>query len=112
MDELKATGTVLDRAEKDILSGFLNPGDILQSLQEQGALTNDDVQRIKNIADEVEQVHQLITIIKRKSKIQGYDVFMRVLQAKREDLHKLVKDIEADFPELRKDNSSKFDFHL
>ena len=111
--EQKAIGAVLDRSQK-FLAGYLHLEDILPILSVKGALTKDDVQRIKQISDQGYQVHQLITILKRKSKVKKgyyYHVFIDVLRDQQKELYKLVKDIEADFTEL-KANSSKFSVNL
>ena len=78
----------------DILCSNLEPGDMLRTLQTNGAFKADDVTKIKNLTTTTEQVGKMLDLLMRKP-VSAFDRFMEALKEEREDLFEMVKDIAA-----------------
>ncbi|XP_072022383.1 E3 ubiquitin-protein ligase rnf213-alpha-like [Amphiura filiformis] len=77
-----------------VLCGTLAPEEVLPKMEENGAITEDDLKKIRGQPNNQKRVQLLLRILRRKP-LSSYDTFMRTLKATRPDLHKSVKHIEA-----------------
>ena len=72
----------------------LQPSYILRHLKTNGAIKQDDVEKIKRQDTTTEMVEKLLDILMRKP-VSAYETFMEALKEERNDLFEDVKDLEA-----------------